>query len=274
MDKFTIVLNENGKSYKMTKIVFYGGDSGFGIFAPYHKSKTGLLSKMKFDYRLKEAVITNEESIEFSADDKVKLSYHSDGFVQFSGVNDNIISGRDPVTHQPRGMGLFTYPLSDPHNGAPAVGGTFWGLNDYTEFLAPKRDEKVLVFNESDYYYRHCNNINWNGYILEIFLLDCADKAMIADVNDRQIIRYQFPNYEVPNTQFNLRIVPHYDSNYILGLLVSRTKVHFPSSSGYALSSPGQKTGDHIGIVLEAMYPLDLDIFNPQQNLNYTPKTH
>jgi hypothetical protein len=47
-----------------------------------------------------------DELVSFTVEDRAKLSYHTDGFVQFSSENPGrIISGRDPSTGEPKGPG-------------------------------------------------------------------------------------------------------------------------------------------------------------------------
>ncbi|MDF2700592.1 MAG: hypothetical protein K0Q49_2151 [Haloplasmataceae bacterium] len=88
-EKFTLLLYEKEKAFKVIKVAFYG-DGGFRNFAPYHTVKKGLLSKLEVDYSLGKQYISRNENVEYTADDKVKLSIHPDGFVQFSGVKGNI----------------------------------------------------------------------------------------------------------------------------------------------------------------------------------------
>lgn len=269
-DKFTLALHEKDKAYKITKIAFYG-DGGFCVFAPYHAAKKGLLSRLEVDYRLREQNICRNEDVEYTADDKVKLSIHPDGFVQFSGVNRNIISGRDQVTGKPKGLGLMSNPLNKVIKSGPTFGGTFWGIDQFEEYHQPKKGEQVIEFSESDYYYRNCTKEDWDGYILEGFLFEHDAIPNIANVNGNQLLAIKHFNFEIPGAIFVHRIVPYYPKDYVIGLMVSRTKTYFESKSGFILGSPSQLIDRHKGITLFAMYPPDPNMIMPQKNLNYSP---
>lgn len=268
--KYTLIFHEGKRAYKVTKVVFYG-DGGFCVFAPYHNAKKGLLSKMKVDYRLREQINTRIESTEYTADDQVKLSIHPDGFVQFSGVNGNIVSGRDQITGHPKGLGLMSNPLNNVIKSGPTFGATIWGVDQFSEFIEPKKNEEVIEFQESDYYYRNCTMDNWNGYALESFLFEHNYIPYIDIVDQKQLLKLFHFNFEIPGTVFIHRIIPHYPKDYIVGLLVSRVKVNFNSSSGFILGSPSQLVDKHNGITLFAMYPPDPGMVLPQQTLNYAP---
>src|SRR5215211_6850582 len=84
---------------KLLKIVSYS-EGGFAILTPYHSARSGLLMKMPVDYSRKgEIEVASTDCTTFTADDRVKLSFHKDGLVQFSGENPGkIISGVDQFT--------------------------------------------------------------------------------------------------------------------------------------------------------------------------------
>jgi hypothetical protein len=183
-EKFTLILYEKENAFKVIKVAFYG-DGGFCIFAPYHTAKKGLLSKLEVDYSLGEQYISRNENVEYTADDKVKLSTHPDGFVQFSGVNGNIISGRDQVTGKPKGLGLMSSPLNKIIRSGPTFAATLWGIDQFDKFNQPKKGEQVIEFKESNYYYRNCTREDWNGYILEGFLFEQNAISAISSVNGK-----------------------------------------------------------------------------------------
>ena len=91
----TVVIRcpETGKLHKITKIVPYKG-GGFAALMPYHSARSGYLAKMPVDYkRWGEQEHSLTEAVAFSVDDRVKFSYHLDGFAQFSGeIKGAIIS--------------------------------------------------------------------------------------------------------------------------------------------------------------------------------------
>jgi hypothetical protein len=112
-----------GVNRKIAKIIHHS-EGGFAVMVPYHKARSGTLLKIPLDYDLKGASwVPFGECVGYSANDRVKLSFHPDGFVQFSGENPSkILSGRDPDTGQPRGLGLMSNPLSHPVRSGPTFG--------------------------------------------------------------------------------------------------------------------------------------------------------
>src|SRR5436190_17943309 len=119
----TVCIRHDGVIRKITKTVPYS-DGGFALLVPYHSARVGYLTKMPVDYSKRgEILVERAEIVEYTADDRVKLSYHPDGFVQFSGERaGKIISGRDPDTGEPRGIGVLTNPMREPMASGPNCG--------------------------------------------------------------------------------------------------------------------------------------------------------
>jgi hypothetical protein len=117
---------------KLTKVIGYGA-GGFAVLTPYHQARSGFVGKIPVDYnKIGSFTIPKHDFIGFTAEDRVKLSYHPDGFVQFSGeVQGKVISGRDPSTGEPKGVGLLTQPLSNPILSGPSFGMTAWGAGRF-----------------------------------------------------------------------------------------------------------------------------------------------
>lgn len=265
--KFTVVLNENTQRYKVTKIAFYG-DGGFAVFAPYHSAKSGILAKVPIDYRKKgEFWIPKEDIVDYAADDQVKLSLHPSGFVQFSGLNGKIISGRDK-SGQAKGLGINISPLNKVIKTGPTCVLSLWGLKDFKQFIEPKKGEGLLEFNEEDYYYRDCTKDDWNGYTLELFLFESDFMKCIKKLNGNKYLILKHFNYIVPGYVFKHRLVPFNNKDYLMTLIVSRTKVSFKSKSGFSLGGPSQLLDKNNGIALMAFYPSPYTEL-PSRNLNY-----
>jgi hypothetical protein len=150
-----VQVDDASRPRKLTKIVGYG-DRGFAVLTPYHRARKGFVGIMPVDYKkVGELHISDDDVVRFSADEKVKLSYHTDGFAQFSGeVEGTIRSGRDPLTGQPKGVGLRTNPLSDPVRSGPSAGIVAWGLDDFDELEAD--DDTAVIFRPGDLYFRGC----------------------------------------------------------------------------------------------------------------------
>ncbi len=78
-------------------------DGGYTVLAPYHAERQGWLTKFQVNYDQKHMQIALGKMEHFTADDRVKLSHHTDGFVQFSGeVAGKIRSGRTQTRANPR----------------------------------------------------------------------------------------------------------------------------------------------------------------------------
>src|SRR5438876_650953 len=161
------VQDGNGIARKITKVVPHS-DGGFSVVVPYHKAQSGWLFKLQVDYEIL-GESTFPISKEYSADDRVKLTYHPSGFVQFSGEKPGkIVSGLDPSTGKPKGLGILSNPLSSPIQTGPTFGIVAWGLSDF-ESLAKDSDD-VLTFRAEETYFRGCSPGTENGIHIEGFV--------------------------------------------------------------------------------------------------------
>jgi hypothetical protein len=125
---FYAVWYEIDKRYFKLSKVGFGGDGSYFVTAPYHPLDTALLGKMRVNYAAKKPVALREaidQALELAVldDDKnrLKLSHHPDGFLQFSG--HGIVSGRH-TTGVPKGIGVGSWRLNSPTFG-PSFGVTF-----------------------------------------------------------------------------------------------------------------------------------------------------
>src|SRR6202034_2676981 len=113
-----------------------------------------------------------DETTFFSASERVKLSYHKDGFCQFSGERPGTItSGIDPSTELPKGVGIKSKPLSDPVLSGPSVGIAAWGLQDFEELTGSTAS---IIFEPEDAYYHEGTPSTSNTYMLEGLVLSTA----------------------------------------------------------------------------------------------------
>lgn len=252
--EYLIVLYENGVGYKTTKLIF-SSDGSINVVVPYHNANQGLLFKGIVDYKKRQQIINFEDATQYSIKNKAKLSIHKTGFVQFSG--NNILSGIDQESGEPKGLGIFSQPLFNPIQSGPTFSLLLWGIEDYVNFKQKKKNEVVIKFNESDYYYRYCNTNNWKGYLIEGFIM--KRKTWISHMHIKEkksFLRLISNNYELPGTAFDYRIIPFFDQDYIVTILVSRTTLEFDAPSGFSLASSSQliENGGK-GVMLFAMYP-------------------
>ena len=251
----TIVIQDQGTLRKITKIVPYGR-GGFAVLVPYHRARRGHLLKYPVDYSKRDLVLSFAEATEYSAEDRVKLSLHPDGFVQFSGENPGkIVSGRDPETGEPRGLGVMSRPLSAPVNTGPTFGITVWGLSAFEPLDAASRHNAV-VFSEEDYYYRGCTPDTCNGYIVEGFVLQERYWGAVRN-REGKLTMTVMPMFEAIGAVFEFRVVPLPGQPALLGLVTSRYRTDFDTPSGFALSGPSDLESSE---VLSAIYPAPEDL--------------
>lgn len=239
--KATIVIHEvHQQPRRVTKVLTYP-DGGFAVFAPYHSSRSGYLMMYDSSYLPRLQLVSPEASVkEYTAEDQVKLSYHVDGFAQFSSVSKPIMSGRDPETGEPRGMGLLSQPLVNPITSGPSSALVLWGLAEFEEFTRAKSGEETIIFGEPDFAGSQYSPHGWNAYVLEFFVLPNVPSQALQPEDGHYRAALAFFNFEVPGTVFVLRLLPLEAHNNMLGLLVRRIQHGFAASSGFTLNSPSQ----------------------------------
>jgi hypothetical protein len=255
---------------KITKIIGLNG-AGFSVLTPYHKARSGYLCKMPVDPKIQGGYQRSwDDTIGFTAEDRVKLSYHTDGFAQFSSEGTGRIkSGRDPVTGEPKGLGLFTHPLEDPIWSGPSVGVTLWGLDEFEE--TKERDEP-LVFEPSDFYYRGCTPDEANAWILSIYPFPIGAVPPIRFHQGYPLLDVMLePLNRLLFSVVQLKIVHLPEEEVFLGLFVNRMVANFPTESGWILNGPGDYTQDQKGHVLMGVYPRDMIPVEGRGSLDRTP---
>jgi hypothetical protein len=104
------------------------------VLVPYHKARSGYLYKHRINLLpLGESTLPWAEGVGFTVEDRIKLTYHMDGFAHFSSENPGkVISGRDPQTgEQHRREGLVAGRQTDRLRDLEAGGGSR-GNMDYS----------------------------------------------------------------------------------------------------------------------------------------------
>ena len=250
---------------KITKIVPYT-DGGFAIMLPHHAAKQGCLIKHRVRYGLGDHAISRDEMDTYTSEDRVKLSIHPDGFVQFSGENPRkIISGRDPNTGQPKGLGLFSRPLDQPILSGPTFGVGVWGLADF-DLLINLGQRGTMVFDESDLYYRNCTSSTWNAYLIEGFVLSTELLWTARVQNGKEVVKVFHPFYQGKGALFDLRVIVLPSQPVFLGMLASRTCLEHKAPSGFTFGGPSDGT-----YMLNAIYPLPKSVTTIDGSLDYHP---
>jgi hypothetical protein len=150
LKRTTVVAAEFGPTPRRLCKVIPLSDGGFSITAPYHNAQSGSLFKAP---RIREpgtSYVPFSELVPFMASDRVKLSYHADGFVQFSGEDSRKIrSGIENGV--PKGLGLKTNPLNRPVQSGPSIGCMIWGYDHFAPWVR-RADEAALLFGPGDFY--------------------------------------------------------------------------------------------------------------------------
>jgi hypothetical protein len=242
---------------KITKIIGLNG-GGFSVLVPYHKARSGFLYKMPFDPKVDLGTglrfVPYAECVGFVANDRVKLSYHTDGFAQFSGETPGkIISGRDPHTGEPKGLGLFTCPLTAPIRTGPSVGVTILGIDD---FDAVADGDDPLVFEPSDFYYRGTNLEDVNAWAVSIYVFPIGAMPPVRLKGGNAVLDVALEGLNPPWVSVvELKVVHLPAEKVSLGLLLNRFRFSGGPESGWKISGPGDWTVQKKGYVLMGSYP-------------------
>ncbi len=266
--KETIITIRNPKTgslHKITKIVAYR-TGGFSVLTPYHSTRSGYLMTIPVDARrIGEYRVDIRKATAFSAKDRVKLSYHPDGFVQFSGeIGGKIISGKEPKTGLPKGIGLMSSPLSSPIFSGPSFGLVVWGIDEFEQ--VQEESNKIVVFEESDWYYRVRSPNDATAWFIESFVF--PEHYWGAVRKDRRgfNLTLSFLQFEASMGVIELRVIELPKQPIFLGILVSRIRTNFSASSGWTICGPGEraKTEDRY---LFAFYP-EVGFPKPKRSLD------
>lgn len=255
--KWTIAIRPAAgeKPRKITKIIGLNGD-GFSVLAPYHKARSGFLSKPLIDLRTFGTLQKWEQQIGFTAADRVKLSYHTDGFAQFSSEHPGkIISGRDSKTGEPKGLGLLARSLLSPSMTGPSVGVVVWGIED---FDTAREEEDLVIFEPSDFYYRGSTPQDANTWHLAIYAFGVGQLPPVRFEGKQAVMQYQLHAITagVPGSIVQLKTIHLKKERVYLGMYVSRIVGNWQGvKSGWHLAGPGNYNQYQSGYVLRAVYP-------------------
>jgi hypothetical protein len=206
---------------RISKIVTLN-DGGYAVLAPYHAAREGWLAKHQIDYRkmgLSWAQL--DQMIHFVADDRVKLSHHWDGFVQFSGESQGkIVSGRDPFSGEPRGLGLMSAPIRVPITTGPTFGLMIWGIEDFAEHKATPQD---ITFGATDIYYRIGTPDECSSYLIEGWVFGEQMWAGVRGPRSDFRLSVGFRNFQGTGANLEFRVIPlEPPSRQFLGIMIAR----------------------------------------------------
>jgi hypothetical protein len=240
---------------KITKIVSLK-DGGFSILTPYHQAKSGYLAKLPMPKGLGPHLRHWSEGVTFTAESRVKLSYHADGFAQFSGESsEEIISGIDQTTGKPKGLGLRSNPLLTPTYSGAVAAITVFGIGD--DLTTTEETGGTVIFEPDECYYRGCLPNEANGWILTIHTFPRNPPLPIRFRNN-----FPFLQVAAQGIAFSpLLYIAEYrlvdlQGPVVLGLNLNRIATKGDTKSGWILtgpSEPGKLDATRYGLM--ATYP-------------------
>ena len=256
---WTIAIRPPGKNKKLrkiTKVIGLNG-GGFSVLTPYHKAKSGFLWKMPVPPNLREPGthgVSHKLGTAFTANDRVKLSYHTDGFAQFSSEKaGRIISGIDPATGEPKGLGLYTRPLTSPISSGPSVAVTVWGIEEFEE---AKGSDHPLIFEADEFYCRSCTPEEATAWILSIFVFPVKVAPPVRFRQGQALLDIAAdPAHGGLMNVIQLKLMHLRKEEVFLGAYVNAVKGSFSGNSGWILNGPGNHGWGLKGHVLMGIYP-------------------
>lgn len=237
-------------------------EGGYFISAPYHAARQGWLGKHLIDYRSPAGKRDRSDLIEYVAEDRVKMTHHKDGFVQFSKIDrgpSQVISGRDPESGEIKGLGVMSAPIGSPITSGPTFALVTWGLAGY-EKRKPSRED--VIFERRDIYYHECDARSYSGRLIEGMVFHPMKWGQVKSDGPKKYVRIAKKDRIGSNFPVKYRVLPLGEGGGpFLGLAVCRLEVNFPSESGFVLNSPSdRRRGEHTGYAMFATYPRDAEI--------------
>ncbi len=150
------------------------------------------------------------------------------------------------------------------------------GLNNFKAWSNKKKDESPLKFHE--YYSRKSIATTHDSYLIEGYLFSRKDVGPYLRIsNGKYYLAVKHYNFEIPGTVFRYSIIPEFNNDYLIGVIVSKSKVNFKSDSGFSLGGPSRIVGHDnmgypIGYALNAIYPIPDTAELPEMSLDYVAK--
>jgi hypothetical protein len=270
-----LIIKDNDKFRKLLAIVPYAG-GGFAVILPsYQNTSAGVLEKISVEYLNEgtKGLISRDIKAQFGVDDRVKFSYHPDGFVQFSSAsNRKITSGRD-ASGEPKGLGVISWPLSKPVSTGASMSISFWGL-DLLQHAKPKQIDNQYVFDTAQAVQHQKAPLlpgQESAYAMAMYIIPKETAGSIITVNGRKQGYLAMMQMQSNGGQFmRLRELVRYidipDQPNFIGISWFRIPLGgFNSRAGFLFSGP---TDGKYG--LRATFPTEAaGAPGPIQNLMY-----
>jgi len=263
------VIDESGRSVSFLKILPYKNGGFGGVLPSLEHAGNGRLEKTFVNYdnegtRLK---ITRDEKQQYSASDIVKFSYHPDGFVQFSSTNNSrIVSGRDK-DGTPKGLGLLSWPLSNPISTGPSMTISFTGLHGFTEAKPSKIDNRYAF--ETPRATPHPKTIfekeDARAYAMAFYILPISLEGDIVEVSGRKYAHMAMMQVLSNGGSFMrlrelIRVIEIPNEPYMLGISWFCMPAKLRINSGYIFSGPTDGKRGLVASYLAGHYDSELEM--------------
>ncbi|MFL6697654.1 MAG: hypothetical protein ACJ8GJ_10845 [Vitreoscilla sp.] len=274
--KTTVVVAHEGRLKRIVKLLPLS-DGGFAATMPYHSKRSGSLMKMLIPQGTGTLSVSLDQVVPFSASDRVKLSYHADGFVQFSGeTSSRIVSGRDSEG-RPKGLGLMSHPLDELIQSGPSVGCSAWGLADFESWIERPSEAALTFSEEADFYVEPraaeddpapggSRAPEHPGINCSIFPFPAAvlqDAVGTYGTGDEVEMRLPM-NVYLREATFRVKLV-NMGPQVGLGLIAQRQSFGSREPSGFSIAGPGDGTHN-----MQAVYP-GFELGANTASLDYQP---
>jgi hypothetical protein len=265
-DDCTILCKRRDRIYKICKLIF-GSDGSYYVTAPYHPHNRAHLVTIPWadnsplEPQFNEAV----DAGAFDDDEqRIKLSHHPDGFVQFSGPG--LISGRD-TSGRIKGIGLESWALDVPlhsiaftllirgiesfHEARDSADGILFDWDDF-----PARSDADVLMVEAHYLPSWIRYYARNGR-------NSPEISMMHPAGVFYSLRAVFPPERSPNQNFFGLFAFAFPGGTVLAN-------PFFSLSGPIGNMRRTSRGETVGESLAYLYPRPLSTM--AQTLNYAPE--
>ncbi|WP_166831601.1 DUF3606 domain-containing protein [Thalassoroseus pseudoceratinae] len=244
------IQNEEGRTYLVARILLQS--DGFAVSVPYHPEKQGLIIELPLDYSKDEFLVPLENSTCYTVTDTVKLSFHMNGFVQFSrGGEKPIVSGYNSQLDVVKGAGLKAPDAVSVTTG-PLLGIVIQGLEKFTRLN--KKDAEV--FKPTDmWHHPKFSTPEDTAYHLEVFMFPKSEISSSRTIDGRRILRKNLPFWSTLIFPFDLRVVELPNRPFFLGVILSHMRPDSTGLSGYKLCGPSCGGPSEQKKSIQAIYP-------------------
>jgi hypothetical protein len=244
---------------------------GFSILAPYLSVDAGVAAKMIVDYSKAGNFGVPEDDIEkFAAGSRVKLSYHSDGFAQFSSEQQGTIRSGRAESGEIKGVGVMTNPLWMPIRSGPSCCLLAWGLDAFERPKSPLRKRDLLMRPGEALEFEEDRRDGTPAYALEFWVFQPDTWLRVREDAGGKYLDAAIPQ-DHPRALARLRVPAFRRRDYLLGVTMRRLRVQF-STPGWQLAGPSQMIDRTRGEALIAAYPAEHLGATPTLSLDYVPE--